>query len=55
VRGLRGPAPEKWPDDTPNSVVDGKPVAVLARIPLNDAEWALPLADLERRYPLLTR
>lgn len=48
VSTLTGPAPERWPDDAPGGVMQGR---VLARHRLGAEEMALPLAELERRYP----
>lgn len=52
VATLRGPAPERWPDDAPAGVTRGR---VLARHRLGAEEMALPLAELERRYPAPAR
>jgi hypothetical protein len=53
VRGLRGPEPEKWPSDAPAGVKVGK--HVIAKIDLAPDLYALPIAELERRYPLEAR
>jgi hypothetical protein len=50
VRGLRGPAPEKWTPDVTAGAIAGK--IVLAERRLTEAESVLPLAELAERYPL---
>jgi len=47
VRGLRGPAPEKWPEGAPA----GRRGDVLAQHVLSDAEWPLSISELVRLYP----
>ena len=49
VRSLRGPIPEKWPDDMPVGGAVGKDV--LQSYELGPDEFALKIAILEQRYP----
>lgn len=42
IKGRRGPEPQKWPADAP---------AKLAEHPLDADAFALPIAELARRYP----
>jgi hypothetical protein len=50
VRGLRGRAPEKWPDDAPPGVKSGKRVIAAFALPASEA--GLSLDELVRRHPL---
>jgi len=49
VRGERGPAPEKWPDDMPAGGMTGK--RIIREHKLSADEFALKIAILEQRYP----
>ncbi len=49
VKGLRGPAPEKWPADAPTSVRTDK--IILAEHKLGRDEYALAIVIVEQRYP----
>ncbi len=51
VTGLKGPTPEKWPEEMPASSKDKQ---ILAVHHLSDAEFSLTIAILEQRYPCPT-
>jgi len=48
VNGLRGPEPQIWHDDM---TVDGKPVPILAKHQMTDADNGVTLFGLSERYP----
>lgn len=52
VRGHNGnPRPEKWPDDAPSGVKKESEILPGGEHKLSAAEFALPIAILEQRYP----